>query len=137
MVRTAYSVYPGFVAERTLCALRSTRRWRAKDAGEIHGVTVSNDDMRALGDAVSTLPLHPDVAPALDQLSSAGFRMVTLTNSSGGGGRDPLADARVAHHFEHRFTVAQVGSFKPSPATYQQVTDIVEERQDLARKADV
>ena len=91
--------------------------------GEIHGVTVSNDDMRALGDAVSTLPLHPDVAPALDQLSSAGFRMVTLTNSSGGGGRDPLADARVAHHFEHRFTVAQVGSFKPSPATYQQVTD--------------
>jgi 2-haloacid dehalogenase len=96
-----------------------------KMLGEIHGVTVSNDEVRALGEAVSTLPLHRDVAPALDQLASAGFRMVTLTNTSGGAVRDPLTDMGVSHHFEHRFTVAQVGRFKPSPETYQQVTDML------------
>ena len=91
--------------------------------GEIHGVAVSHEDVRALGDAVFTLPLHPDVAPALDELASAGFRMATLTNSSGGSARDPLADGGVANRFDHRFTVAHVGRFKPSPATYQQVTN--------------
>ena len=91
--------------------------------GEIHGVAVSHDDVHALGDAVSTLPLHPDVAPALDELASAGFRMVTLTNSSGGSARDPLADGGMADRFDHRFTVPHVGCFKPSPSTFQQVTD--------------
>ena len=91
--------------------------------GEIHGANVSNDDVRALGEAISTLPLHHDVAPALDELASAGFRMVTLTNSSGSSARDALADAGVANRFERRFTVAKAGRFKPAPATYQQVTD--------------
>ena len=94
-----------------------------KMLGEIHGVAISNDDARALGEAVSTLPVHADVAPALDRLAGAGFRMVTLTNSSGGSARDALADAGVADRFEHRFTVAKVGRFKPAPATYRQVTD--------------
>ena len=94
-----------------------------KMVGEVHDVAISEDDVRALGHAISTLPLHADVASALDQLASAGFRMVTLTNSSSGGARDPLADAGVADRFEHRFTVTEVGRFKPSPATYQQVSD--------------
>lgn len=91
--------------------------------GEVHGAAVSDADVRALGEAISTLPIHPDVAPALEQLASAGFRMVTLTNSSGISARDPLADAGVASYFQHRFTVASVERFKPSSATYQQVTD--------------
>ena len=97
-----------------------------KMLGEVHDVAVSDDDVRALGHDISTLPLHTDVAPTLDRLASAGFRMVTLTNSSSGGARDPLADAGVADRFEHRFTVTKVGRFKPSPATYQQVTDTLE-----------
>lgn len=94
-----------------------------KMLGEIHGVAVSDADVRALGQATSTMPLHPDVAPALERLAGAGFRMVTLTNSSGNSDRDPLAEGGVADHFEHRFTVASIERFKPSPATYRQVTD--------------
>lgn len=94
-----------------------------KMLGDIHGVAVSNDDVRALGEAVSALPLHSDVPPALDRLAGAGFRMVTLTNSSGNSKRDPLAAEGVAGRFEHRFTVMTAGRFKPSPVTYQQVTD--------------
>jgi 2-haloacid dehalogenase len=101
-----------------------------KMLGDIHGVAISIDDLRALAEAVSTLPVHADVAPALDRLAGAGFRMVTLTNSSGGSARDALADAGVAERFEHRFTVAKVGRFKPSPATYQQVTDTLAIRPD-------
>lgn len=94
-----------------------------KMLGEIHGVAISDDAMRDLGRAISMLPLHEDVAPALENLANAGFRMVTLTNSSSGGVRDPLADSNVADRFEDRFTVATIGRFKPAPATYQQVTD--------------
>ena len=96
-----------------------------KMLGDIHNIAVSDDDARALGHAISSLPLHADVAPALDRLASAGFRLVTLTNSSSGGARDPLADAGVADRFEHRFTVTEVGRFKPSPVTYQQVSDML------------
>ncbi|MGB3796534.1 MAG: HAD-IA family hydrolase, partial [Alteraurantiacibacter sp.] len=52
-----------------------------------------------------------------------GFRMVTLMNSPGNSSRDPLADAGLAHFFEQRFTVDPVKRFKPSPVTYDQVTD--------------
>lgn len=94
-----------------------------KMLGEIHDVDVAADDVRDLGHAIATLPGHADVAPALDRLASAGFRMVTLTNSSGGGARDAVEDAGLAERFEYRFTVSDVKRFKPSPAIYQQVSD--------------
>jgi 2-haloacid dehalogenase len=34
---------------------------------------------------IRSLPPHPDVRSALDQLKQAGFRIVTLTNSSQAG----------------------------------------------------
>lgn len=94
-----------------------------KMVGAIHGTAVTNDEMCKLSEAIATLPVHRDVAPALERLAGAGFRMLTLTNSSGDSMRDPLADAGVAQFFEQRFTVKPVERFKPSPSTYRHLTN--------------
>jgi 2-haloacid dehalogenase len=91
--------------------------------GAIHGTAVTDDDIGKLSEAIATLPVHRDVASALEQLAEAGFRMVTLTNSSGDSMHDPLTDAGVAQFFEQRFTVKPVERFKPSPSTYKHVTN--------------
>src|SRR5260370_30266073 len=50
-----------------------------------NGVTLSQEAAREAVQPIRSLPPHPDVRPALDQLKEAGFRMVTLTNSSQAG----------------------------------------------------
>jgi 2-haloacid dehalogenase len=66
------------------------------------------------------MPPHKDVEPALKLLKAAGFRLVTLTNSSGGA---PLENAGIAGYFERRFSVQAVQAFKPAAAVYQMVLE--------------
>lgn len=94
-----------------------------KMVGTIHSTAVTDNDIDNLSDAIATLPVHRDVAPALKRLAGAGFRMATLTNSSGESKHDPLADAGLAQYFEQRFTVKPVERFKPSPSTYRHLTN--------------
>lgn len=68
--------------------------------------------------AMTELPAHPDVAPALQRLTAAGFRLSTLTNSRSAVVRDQLAFAGIDHHFDHMLSVEDVRRFKPHPATY-------------------
>lgn len=89
--------------------------------GAIRGVEVSEADLGELARLIGAMPAHPDVAPALEQLRDAGFRMVTLTNSAAGASPSPLERASLDAIFERSFTVEATRRFKPARATYDHV----------------
>ncbi|RQW72836.1 haloacid dehalogenase type II [Halomonas sp. YLB-10] len=93
---------------------------------EIHGITLEQNDLDELGERIGSMPAHPDVAPALERLRQAGFRLVTLTNSAPGAGPTPLEKAGLAEYFERSFSVDQVKKFKPAPDTYAQVAEAMQ-----------
>ncbi|MFP3978602.1 haloacid dehalogenase type II [Marinobacter sp. KMM 10035] len=84
----------------------------------IHQATVGDGDIAELKERMSTMPAHPDAAPALTRFRDAGFRLVTLTNSASGASPTPLETAGLSHFFERHFNVDAAGKFKPAPETY-------------------
>lgn len=67
------------------------------------------------------LPAHSDVAPALDRLVSAGFELVTLTNSSPSMVEAQIGNAGLRGFFSKLFSVEPTQRFKPHPAPYRMV----------------
>jgi 2-haloacid dehalogenase len=93
-----------------------------KMVGDTHGVEVTDADIEDIGQAMLTMPAHPDVEPGLSQLKDAGFRMVTLTNSpSNPHGPSPLDHAGLARFFERQFTVETARAYKPAQQVYHLV----------------
>jgi 2-haloacid dehalogenase len=90
---------------------------------DIHDVALEDDDIDELKTRMANMPVHPDVAPALEHLKQAGFRLVTLTNSPAGASPTPLEKAGISDAFEQHFSVDSVKQFKPASATYQHVAD--------------
>lgn len=100
--------------------------------GETQGIEVSDADVDELKTHMASMPALPDVAPALDKLREAGFRLVTLTNSAPGPAPTPLERAGLALFFDRSFSVHEVGRFKPAPECYRLVCDeLAVEPQDL------
>ncbi|MFC6081259.1 haloacid dehalogenase type II [Sphaerisporangium aureirubrum] len=94
-----------------------------KMVGDIHGVRVTGADLEQLREAMLTMPPHPDVEEGLTRLESAGFRMVTLTNSPPNPrGETPLEHAGLSRFFERQFTVETTRAYKPAPQVYHMVS---------------
>lgn len=91
--------------------------------GTIHGVVVSDRDGQELKQMMARMPAHADVAPGLQLLKDAGFRLVTLTNSPPDPSVDRLANAGIGHYFERQFSVETLRRFKPAPQVYRMVAD--------------
>jgi 2-haloacid dehalogenase len=91
--------------------------------GTVKGVTIAEADVAELADRTSALPAHADVAPALDALTAAGFRLATLTNSAPSADGGPLRKAGLERFFEQRSSVDTARRFKPAPETYRVSTD--------------
>jgi 2-haloacid dehalogenase len=90
--------------------------------GEIHGISLQPSDIDEIRKGMMTMPAHADVAEGLQKLKSAGFRMVTLTNSPPvPRGQSPLAHAGLASFFERQFSIETVRVYKPAPLVYQMV----------------
>ncbi len=87
--------------------------------GTIHSVDISDEDVNELQTRMGTIPAHPDVVPGLKRLRSAGFRLVTLTNSASATAPSPLERAGLGSFFERTFSVESVQKFKPAAETYQ------------------
>ena len=87
--------------------------------GQTRGVSVNNRDVDELRARMRTMPAHPDVAAALQRLKTAGFRLITLTNSAPEARGNPLQRAGLAGYFERMFSVDAVKRFKPAPETYR------------------
>lgn len=92
-----------------------------KMVAEIKSVSLTTNDLDDFKDNMGRLPAHQDVAPALDMLRDAGFRLVTLTNSAPEAGQAVLQKAGLSHFFEKQFSVDAVNRFKPAVETYGSV----------------
>lgn len=90
--------------------------------GAVHGVHVTDDDWRRVGEALRSMPAHPDVAPGLAELRDRGYRLVTLTNSPpGSGSPTPLDRAGLGEYVEQQFSVDTFTTFKPATRLYTDV----------------
>lgn len=68
---------------------------------------------------MSSLPAHPEVAPALQKLKDAGLRLVTLTNNSLRVVEAQMEASGLAAYFERCFSVDEIRRFKPAPEAYR------------------
>ena len=89
--------------------------------GRVHNIAISEADVAELGNGLASLPPHPDVPDSLRRLKAAGYRLVTLTDSSAIPGRGPLQAAGLADLFEQQFTAEMVRRYKPAREAYQMV----------------
>jgi 2-haloacid dehalogenase len=88
---------------------------------EARGVTLSEQEARHIAGGIRTLPPHPEVAESLGRLKSAGFRLVTLTNSPMAVVAEQMANAKLQPFLERNFSVDTVRKFKPAPEPYRMV----------------
>jgi 2-haloacid dehalogenase len=88
---------------------------------EARGVKLSEQDARHIAGGIRTLPPHPEVAESLGRLKSAGFRLVTLTNSPMAVVEEQMANANLQPFLERNFSVDTVRKFKPAPEPYRMV----------------
>lgn len=89
---------------------------------DIHGVSVTDEDLRRLRDGMLTMPAHHDVAEALTMLRDKGFRLITLTNSPPNPhGPSSLEHAGLGHFFERQFSVDSCRVYKPASQVYRYV----------------
>lgn len=86
---------------------------------ERYNVPLSSDDKTDIQSAIRTLPPHPDVAPALQQLRDTGLRLATLTNSTREVSKGQLEHAGVAAFFEKILSVDSVKRYKPARQPYE------------------
>lgn len=84
-----------------------------------HGVNLSLQEARRAVSSIMSLPTHPDVRPALEELKREGFRMVTLTNSSQAAVDAQMQNADLVDLFEKRLSVEEVQLFKPHSHVYK------------------
>jgi 2-haloacid dehalogenase len=91
---------------------------------EIHGVQITDDDVRTVKNGMLKMPAHREATDALTALRDNGFRLVTLTNSPPNpDGPSPLEHAGLAHFFERTFSVEARRAFKPAPTVYRYVCE--------------
>ncbi|WP_386682016.1 haloacid dehalogenase type II [Loktanella sp. R86503] len=89
--------------------------------GANHDVAITDDDIAELKSLITAMPAYPDVGPALAKLQSAGFTLVTLTNSAPSPSPTPLEKAGIDHFFDRNFSIADLQVYKPHPRTYDMV----------------
>lgn len=85
---------------------------------EQHQVSLTSDDLAGIALAMTSLPAHDDVAPNLERLSGAGFRMAALTNSPQEAAERQLSGAGIARYFEQIMSVSPAARFKPAREVY-------------------
>jgi 2-haloacid dehalogenase len=84
-----------------------------------HGVNLSPEEARRAVLSIMSLPAHPDVRPALEELKGEGFRMVTLTNSSQKAVDAQMQNANLTDLLEKQLSVEEVQLFKPHSHVYK------------------
>lgn len=83
------------------------------------GIELTDETAKQAIAPIRSLPPHPDVKPALEQLKQAGFRMVTLTNSSQAGVDTQMKNAGLTDLFETRLSIEELQMFKPHSHVYK------------------
>ena len=84
-----------------------------------NGVELASDQRDEILGTMLTLPPHPEVAPALELLRSAGIRMAALTNSTEAVATAQLTNAGLAPLLERILSADVVGHLKPAREPYE------------------
>ena len=84
-----------------------------------HDVELTKEQADKAIAPIRSLSPHPDVDPALTALNKAGFKLVTLTNSSAMGVEQQMKNSDLQKHLTDRLSVESVGYFKPHPHVYR------------------
>ena len=110
LVATVTDAYTTF-GEAAVAALWMT--------AERQGVEVSDEDHQSILGGLRRLPPHPEVAGSLDRLRDAGFRLVTLTNSTQEVAEAQIQNSGLADKFEAVLSADTAKRLKPAPAPYR------------------
>ncbi len=84
------------------------------------GKTVEESKIPELLGMIKSLPPHPDIIPGLKKLKSAGYRMITLTNSTHEVVTQQMKAAGLTEYFEQLMSIDATRKYKPHPDTYRQ-----------------
>lgn len=87
---------------------------------DVHGVRVTDEDLRAVRHGMLTMPAHRDAETGLAVLRDKGFRLATLTNSPPNpDGPSPLQHAGLGRFFEQRLSIDACRMYKPAAQVYR------------------
>jgi 2-haloacid dehalogenase len=86
---------------------------------QLLGKEISEDERRRLLKQILVVPPHPDVVEGLTRLKQAGYRMVTLTNSTERVVTQQLQNAGIAKFFESSISVDEIKAYKPQLDAYK------------------
>ena len=92
-----------------------------KSLARDEGTELSTEQMMAFQEEMKSLPAFEDVAPSLEELKRAGYRLIALSNSGRGSTQSLLKRLGLASLFEEIFSADTVKSFKPARAPYELV----------------
>ena len=87
------------------------------------GVELDPDDVLPL---LERLPPYPDARPAVGRLQEAGVAWTVLTNGGAEQTRALLEAAGLAERVWHVVSVEEVRAYKPHPAPYRRVLELLE-----------
>lgn len=84
------------------------------------GITLTSEEAKAaIIPHLRSIPPHPEVIENLKRLKAAGYKMVSLTNSSKKGVYTQFENAGMLDLFEERLSIEDIGKYKPSRDAYE------------------
>ena len=83
-----------------------------------HGIQLSEEDAKVALTPLRSLPTHPEVKAALKNIRNAGYKMVSLTNSSNKGVEMQFRNAGLTNFFDERLSIEDLGKYKPDSDVY-------------------
>jgi 2-haloacid dehalogenase len=75
--------------------------------------TVSDKDAQEALQMIRESPPHADIIEGLGMLKKAGYRMITLTNSTGEVVKEQMKNAGLAKYFEALMSIEEIRKYKP------------------------
>jgi 2-haloacid dehalogenase len=87
------------------------------------GKEVAENERDEILGMIRQLPPHPDVKKGLSMLREAGYRMVTLTNSTEEVVKQQMESAGLTPYFEALLSIDPMRQYKPALETYRQATE--------------
>lgn len=95
-------------------------------------ITLTDDNRSRVGEAMRSLPPHPDTIPGIKALHEAGIRLAVLTNTPQAS-LDHLMDVTgLGQYMSMQLSVQSTGKFKPAIDVYQMASEkLGEEVEDL------
>jgi len=83
-----------------------------------NGIELTEDEAKEALSPLRSLPPHPEVKKALENLRKAGYKMASLTNSSNQGVKAQFENAGLTDFFDERLSIEDVGKYKPDRYVY-------------------